>query len=134
VALVVDASVVAAWVLPDEVSDETDALLHRVAAEGALAPGLLWHELRNILLVAARRGRIAEDAVTPSLLRLRRLPIEAVATGLAGDAAVIALAQRHRLTAYDAAYLLLARERGLPLASADRALCRAAEAEGVRLA
>lgn len=131
---VVDASVAAAWVLPDEQSAAADAVLHRVAAEGALAPGLLWHELRNILLMAARRGRIADEAVVPSLLRLRRLPIETVPMHLTGDAAVVTLAQRHRLTAYDAAYLVLARERGLSLATADTSLRRAAEAERVPLA
>ena len=132
--LVVDASVVAAWVLPDEDSGAADAILHRVAAEGAVVPELLWHELRNILLVAARRNRIAPEEVVPSLLRVRRLPLEGADAAAQGDRPLIALALRHRLTAYDAAYLLLARERGLPLATADRALRHAAEAEGVALA
>ena len=132
--LVVDASVAAAWVLPDEGGAAADAILHRVAAEGAVVPGLLWHELRNILLVAARRGRLPADEIAPSLLRLRRLPLETVDMAAGGDAALIALATGRGLTAYDAAYLLLARERGLPLATADRALRRAAEAEGAALA
>lgn len=76
--LVVDASVAAAWVLPDEDSTEADAILHRVAAEGAVAPGLVWHELRNILLMAARRGRLPTAEIVPALPRLRRLPLEAV--------------------------------------------------------
>ncbi|WP_299842960.1 type II toxin-antitoxin system VapC family toxin [uncultured Jannaschia sp.] len=130
---VVDASVAAAWVLPDEDSAVTDAILHRVAAEGAIAPGLIWHELRNILLVAVRRGRMAQEEVVPGLLRLRRLPLESEHIAASGDQALIALAQRSGLTAYDAAYLLLARNRGLPLATSDRALRQAAEAEGVEL-
>ena len=132
--LVVDASVAAAWVLPDEDNATADAILHLVAAEGAVAPGLIWHELRNILLMAARRGRLPETAIVPSLLRLRRLPLEAVDMTAGGDAGLIAVAMRHRLTAYDAAYLVLARDRALLLATADRALRRAAEAEGVNLA
>jgi predicted nucleic acid-binding protein len=131
VALVVDASVAAAWVLPDESSEAADAVLRRVAAEGAVAPELLWHELRNILLMAARRNRLPETEVVPALLRLRRLPIEAAETTSGGDAKLVALAVRHGLTAYDAAYLLLASDRGLPLATADRALRRSAAAEGV---
>lgn len=131
--LVVDASVAAAWVLPDEDNTAADAILHRVAAEGAIVPGLLWHELRNILLMAALRGRIAQEEVVPSLLRLRRLPLESEHIAARGDQALIALAQRSRLTAYDAAYLLLARDHGLPLATAGRALRQAAETEGVEL-
>jgi predicted nucleic acid-binding protein len=133
VTVVVDASVAAAWVLPDEDSAAADAILHRVAAEGGVVPGLIWHELRNILLMAGRRGRLPEAEIVPSLLRLRRLPLEAVDMGAVGDAGIVTLATRHRLTAYDTAYLALAQTRALPLATADRTLRRAADAEGVEL-
>ena len=131
---VVDASVAAAWVLPDEDNTASDAFLHRVAAEGAIIPELFWHELRNILLVAAGRGRLAQEEIVLSLLRLRRLPLETKHVAAHGDQALIALAQRSGLTAYDAAYLLLARDHGLPLATADRALRQAAKAEAVEIA
>jgi predicted nucleic acid-binding protein len=133
-ALVVDASVAAAWVLPDESSAATDALLNRMAIEGAAVPDLLWHELRNIFLMAARRGRLPATEVAPSLLRLRRLPVETVPVAASGDAAITALAAKRSLTAYDAAYLQLAIDRGLPLATADKALREAAPAEGVPIA
>ena len=132
--LVVDASIAAAWILPDEDGVTADAILHRVAAEGAIVPDLLWHELRNILLMAARRGRLPEVEIVPSLLRLRRLPLETESPSAGGDAALVALALRHGLTAYDAAYLMLARDWDSALATADRALRRAAEAEGIDLA
>ncbi|CTQ34862.1 type II toxin-antitoxin system VapC family toxin [Jannaschia rubra] len=131
--LVVDASIAAAWVLPDEDNTAADAILHLVAAEGAVAPGLIWHELRNILGVAARRGRLPEAEIVPSLLRLRLLPLESVDVAAGGDVGVVALTARHRLTAYDAAYLALAQNRALPLATADRALRRAADLEGIEL-
>jgi hypothetical protein len=41
------------------------------------------------------------------------------------------LAERHGLTVYDAAYLDLALREGLPLASLDHALCKAAGNSGV---
>ena len=123
---VLDASVAAAWILPDEDTAAGDALLHRVAAEGAVVPDLIWHELRNILLMAARRGRLPDADILPALLRLRRLPLETVPVALGGDAAAVELAARFGLTAYDVAYLALARTRDMPLATADRALRRAA--------
>ena len=43
------------------------------------------------------------------------------------------LANRHKLTVYDAAYLELAQRRGLPLATLDKDLRQAAKAEGVVL-
>jgi len=45
--------------------------------------------------------------------------------------ATVQLATRHNLSVYDASYLELARRRGLPLATLDRALRIAAGAEGV---
>jgi len=41
--------------------------------------------------------------------------------------------QKHRLILYDSAYLELARRRGLPLATLDKDLRKAATAEGVAL-
>jgi len=46
---------------------------------------------------------------------------------------VLVLAERHRLTVYDAAYLELALRRGLPLASLDTDLRKAAQVEGIPL-
>lgn len=45
--------------------------------------------------------------------------------------AVFALANRHSLTVYDAAYLDLALREGLPMAALDSALIRAAEQSDV---
>ena len=47
--------------------------------------------------------------------------------------ATASLAARHRLTLCDAAYLELARRRGLPLATLDKELRAAATAEAVAL-
>ena len=50
-----------------------------------------------------------------------------------GDDALMSLARERNLTVYDAAYLELAMREGLPLATLDRALEKAAIAEGVAL-
>ena len=46
---------------------------------------------------------------------------------------VLTLARKHRITAYDAAYLELALRLDAPLATLDRALASAAAAEGAPL-
>jgi predicted nucleic acid-binding protein len=46
---------------------------------------------------------------------------------------VLDLMRAHRLTAYDATYLELALRRGLPLATGDKALRKAASTAGVAL-
>jgi predicted nucleic acid-binding protein len=51
---VVDASVVCSWILPDEGTPKTDALLDQIQATEATAPDLLWHEVRNVLMMTRR--------------------------------------------------------------------------------
>ncbi len=128
-AFVPDASVAAAWLLPDEDVALADRALDRLADETALVPSLFWHELRNLLLSAERRGRISEHHANDSVARVRRLPIRC--PGEADDRHVMALARDHRLTAYDASYLALAIREGCPLVSLDWRLNEAAATEGV---
>ena len=47
---VVDASVAACWVLPDEGHETAAAAYARFPGDSACAPGLLWYEMRNIFL------------------------------------------------------------------------------------
>ncbi len=129
---VADASVAAAWVLPDEEAAIADLALERLGKEAAKVPDAFWDELRNLLLSAERRGRIDARHADASMARLRRLRIQRAGDGR-DDRAVMALARIHRLTAYDASYLALAIREGCALASLDRRLNEAAVAEGVPL-
>ena len=128
-AFVPDASVAAAWVLPDEQAALAELALDRLGAETAKVPDVFWHELRNLLLSAERRGRIDDRHAAVSLSRLRRFPIRSVVE--ADDRHVMELARDHRLTAYDASYLALAIREDCALASLDRRLTEAAAAVGV---
>ena len=130
-AYVLDASLAAAWFLPDEASDAADRLLGDALADAPVVPSLFRHELRNLLLVAERRGRLAAADVDEALIRLAALPI-AVRDG-GDDRQVVNLARKYALTAYDAAYLELALREGAPLATLDKRLAEAARAEKARL-
>jgi len=127
---VLDASVAAAWLLPEEHSEAAEALIGALTAQGPV-PSLFWHEARSIVLMAERRGRIAPGEAIAAMGRLRRLPLEDAGAG--GDGSVLALATRHALSAYDAAYLSLAVDRTLPLATLDRKLAAAARAEAIEI-
>lgn len=129
--IVVDASVAVAWCLPDEPDPTAERALDRLAGEDGLVPALFWHEVRNVLLTAERRGRIEPDHADEALSWLRELPLT-IGPG-DDDIRVLALARRHRLTAYDAAYLALALAARCPLASLDGALSRAARNESVEM-
>jgi predicted nucleic acid-binding protein len=128
---VVDASVVACWLLPDERHPIAAAANRRIASDPAIAPALLWFELRNLLIVNERRGRLDADKTAHALRLVRALPIT-LDTDVEEDA-LMRLARVRRLTVYDAAYLELAQRRGLTLATLDVALINAALAEAVPL-
>lgn len=129
--IVVDASMVAAWLLPDEKTEATDAVLDALDATAGTAPSILRHEVRSILLLSERRRRIGEGEADALLNRFSRIAIHDRGSG--DDAGVLLLARAHRLTAYDACYLALAIASGLPLVSLDRALAAAARACSVPL-
>jgi predicted nucleic acid-binding protein len=128
-AFVVDASVAAGWLLPDERSEVADALAFRMQLEDALAPDLFWHEARSLLVTALRRNRINEASVYISLDRLATIPLRSA--GASDAVTVTRLAIRHGLSAYDAAYLDLALREHLPLATLDKKLAAAARAENI---
>lgn len=129
-AFVVDASVAAAWLLPDEATPFTEAALLATAAGEVWVPALWLLEMGNLLLSAQRRKRIdsakrQQLATACDALRLR-IDREPVAI-----TALDTLAARHQLTTCDAAYLELALRRGLPLATFDTALLAAMGLAGV---
>jgi len=126
----VDASAVAAWLMPDESGYDLAALPRQHG--DFIAPTLLWIELRNILLVAERRQRLKVSGTENALAALGRLSISLDAEP--SSAAVFRLARSHGLSGYGALYLELALRRSGALATGDIALVRAARAEGVSVA
>jgi predicted nucleic acid-binding protein len=128
---VLDASVSATWCFPDEAHGTAEAAFDLLAGDEAIVPALWWFEIRNILVVNERRGRIDAVETACFLADLERLSIRIDREP--DSETVLALARKHNLTGYDAAYLELARRQGLPLASLDRALVAAARADGVPL-
>jgi predicted nucleic acid-binding protein len=129
-ALVVDASVTLPWFLEDERTDFTDAVFASLHLGEYWTPAIWCLEFPNALLAAERRRRI--DRAT----RLGVLE-RAILLGIRVDAAVpdmrvvSALAERHGLTAYDAAYLELALRQDFGLITLDRELAAAAQSERV---
>ena len=128
--LVVDASISAAWFLPDEATPYTEAALQATAYAQVCVPALWLLEVGNLLLSAQRRRRITDAKRRELVAHAQVLRIEVdrepVAMTTLDD-----LAARHALSAYDATYLELSLRRGLPLATNDAALLKAMATVGV---
>ncbi|OWO94077.1 VapC toxin family PIN domain ribonuclease [Rhizobium esperanzae] len=128
---VLDASIAAAWFLPDEQHDAADRLMSDLHTMVGLVPTLFWFETRNLFLMAERRGRLRSGEAVLLMTQLRGLSLEDAGSG--GDGMILYLANRYALTAYDASYVALAKADGLPLATADRKMADAARNEGITI-
>ena len=131
-ALVVDASVVLAWGLPDEISPYADAVLSVVEWEGLRVPEIWAREIANGLAIASIRKRITSADEQKFLAAMSRLTIASEASfplTIIRDGTASAI--RFGLTAYDAAYVDLALREQLRLATLDVQMRKAAEQAGV---
>ena len=128
-AIVIDASIAVPAL---KAESGWDAKLAEWIETGAmlLAPAHFGHEVANALL---RSAGLRPDEAELVLERLFAIGIEPTDRGRAGLAGSMQLARRHGLTVYDAAYLDLALDVDGSLATRDRELAAAAEAEGVEV-
>ncbi len=132
--LVLDSSVTLAWIYTEETASEIREILNQVADYGAWVPALWRLEVGNILEIGVRRKRHDAAFRDATLSDLLLLPLYVDSeTDQRAWGPILRLAERHQLTLYDAAYLELAQRRGLPLATLDGDLRRAATLEKIPL-
>jgi predicted nucleic acid-binding protein len=132
---VLDASVAISWCFPGDPTENTPysrAILKRLAVDDAVVPEIWGFEIANNIFVSnSKRRRINEQQIREYLDLLKALPIHVEAQSLWANVDLESLARRRNLTAYDSAYLQLARRTNLALATSDGPLRDAAIAEGV---
>ena len=131
---VIDNSVVMAWYFEDEASDYTVSVLESLSKYDCIVPSVWPLEVANTLIVGERRGRATEARAARFIALLDALPIhvdpETIKHALSDT---LQLAREHTLSSYDAAYLELAMREGVPLATQDKALKKAALNCGVKI-
>jgi predicted nucleic acid-binding protein len=132
-AIVIDASIAAAWCFPDERTDFTEGVLDVVGSSDfvVVAPTLWAYEIRNTVLMGLRRGRITKPDSDRFLAAIAGINV--LLNDPSSYESIFAFAEEHGLTFYDAAYLSLAKEQHLPLATLDKQLPKAADPAGVQL-
>lgn len=125
---VVDNSVVMAWCFEDEADRYALGVLESLADAEGIVPAIWPLEVGNVLVVAQRRGRLSEAEGARFLSLLSALPIRVEQESAERMLAeVYLLAREHGLSTYDASYLDLAMRLGLPIATRDASLIKAAK-------
>lgn len=130
-AAVLDSSFVVAALIKEEFSGFVRERMPAMMRGGLLAPALLVWEVGNVLMSKQRRGFMEPHERAGMTSSLKAFAIDLRSTSSGGLLRTLVLADRHGLTAYDAAYLELALSQGVELATLDRRLATAAASEGV---
>jgi predicted nucleic acid-binding protein len=116
-ALVVDASVVAKWFLPEP--DAAAALRLLDGRHRLVAPDLICAEIGNIAWKLHMRGVLTSDEVSDMIEHFLSMPLETHdSASLLSLAVQIAVATKR--TVYDSLYLALALELGMIVVTADK--------------
>jgi predicted nucleic acid-binding protein len=123
-----------AWCFPDETSHYADGVLVALEGKTILVPAVWSLEIANAVLVGERKKRLRQ----PEILRFSTLleslavfeDVEPVADHVKN---ILPLAREYGLFAYDAAYLELSIRCGVPLATLDDKLEKAAKRAGVKI-
>lgn len=124
-----------AFLFKDEATAQTDAILDNLGQGAkALVPALWRWEVANALLMTERRKRIIQAGLSRHLTQLNSLPIEMDDTACHQEwTSTLLLAQKHKLSSYDAAYLEMAIRFEIALGSLDEGLHTAAKTEKLPL-
>jgi len=132
---VIDASATLPWCFAEEATPWTEGLLDRLqGVEEVRVPAHWPIEVMNGLLMAVRRKRIDLGRGGAVCRQFAALPIRIEPPHEpAAWNAVVQVATKHNLTIYDAADLELTLRTGLPVATLDGDLRKAARAEGMAL-
>lgn len=127
---VLDNSVVSGWILGNQATPYTAAILNLLRDDRAWVPAVWELEFVNVLRTACLRQRMTAQHAQAVAAQIHALPIDVDRHAVARSE-MLALALRFGLNAYDAAYLELALRRQCPLATQDASLRDAALASGV---
>lgn len=134
---VLDNSVAMRWLLASQKELDqayAEAVLRSMANTDAVVPNL-WHlETANVLLAAENRGDLQLAEVERFTAQLESLPIQTdTLTAHLAFSRILSLSRAYKLSSYDSSYLELSIREGLPLATLDKDLIKAAKKADVAL-
>ena len=127
--LVIDASVAAKWILPQEHSANANALRNE---QDLIAPSLIAAEIGSAIWKAVRRGTVLHAEAAASLSAALS-PFEALIAAEALCVRALALAIDLRHPVYDCFYLALAERESVPVVTADEAMIAAARKAKIKV-
>jgi predicted nucleic acid-binding protein len=136
VSFVLDNSVTMRWFFGDGKPLElayAAKVLDAMKTSNAIVPATWGLEVANVIARAEAKGLVTEARSEAFIEMLENVDIEEDASTFSRSLShTLQLARRYKLSSYDASYLELALRLGLPLATLDEDLQKAAKKAGVK--
>jgi predicted nucleic acid-binding protein len=130
--IVLDASLIIAHVLGESTIAVDSSIFDTLKGDRVTVPAHWSAEVANALTINARRGRLSQADIALILKQVDVYDIEFAEPISVEDLSnLITFAADQQLTAYDAAYVMLAVRLGAKLATLDNAMRRAAGPLGI---
>lgn len=117
--VIVDTSIIFKWFIEKETDFDAAFKLfenHVSKKEKIVVPSILLYEIANALVT---KSQIAIKEVSVYLQRLEESEIEIVEFTFEQIKRTALFAKKYKVSVYDAAYAVLAKEKGCPLVTAD---------------
>jgi predicted nucleic acid-binding protein len=130
IAFVLDASVAVNYVLLDQPIEVTRRVFSALKTGSCLVPPNFELELIQVLTSAERHGRISAQTADTFFMEMKTFSF---VIEMPRRDSVISLCRQFGISAYDAAYLALAREQSVPLATYDQRLRDACQRASVSI-
>jgi len=118
--IVVDSNLIAYLLIPGDRNDEAESVLQK---DSEWVAPLLWRsEFRNILTLYMRHSGMSLLLAEQTMAKAEKLFAEREYSVISSE--VLALTHERTLSAYDAEYITLAMNFGVPLVTIDKKLLR----------
>lgn len=133
VRFILDTSTTMSWCFEDEADAYGDAVLDSLKESPAAVPSLWILDVANVLLASERRKRMTAEESEAFIQLLAELPIYVRELDTSRMMDLLTIGREFSLSSYDTAFLMLAKDSGLPLATRDSRLRQAADRIGIPL-
>jgi predicted nucleic acid-binding protein len=132
--IVLDASLLIAWLLEEDAAASAPALADILQNETLVVPAHWPADIGNALLTSLRHGKLPSNRLEMMLDDCAAFEISIEPpTPVEKVSALTRLAAAQNLTFYEAAYIQLALERAIPLGTLDQDMRSAAARLGIRV-
>lgn len=131
---VLDASFALPWIFRDENNAHSRSAWKALIGQNATAfvPAIWFWEITNVLVRSEKRARVTSGEIASFFAMIEQMPIKLLPSlPVSVFTETPPLMRKHDLSAYDAGYLAASLNQGLPLATLDKSLRRAAKTLGI---